>query len=95
MDFANSRKPGPKGDILCDPIYLTFWERQNCKERERSMVARCWRWEEELSTKGQDERILGVERMVLYHDCRGGYMTMPLSKKRQVTLCHIGKAFHK
>lgn len=80
--WIRSKEPEPKA--TCHSyIYLMFWKRQNCREREKVKGCQRLGLAEELPWKGQDEGILGVDRIILYHEWGAGYMTIRLSKKKK------------
>lgn len=35
MHFAKSKKPDPKGYLLCDYIYMIFWKRQSYRYEKK------------------------------------------------------------
>lgn len=59
MDFASSRKPNPKGNHCMIPAVLHSGKDKTIGREKRSVVARGWAWGRVLTSKGQDEGILG------------------------------------
>lgn len=48
MHYADSKKPDLKSYLLYDSIHMTFWKKQNYREKKkRSLVDRGW-WMERL-----------------------------------------------
>jgi hypothetical protein len=65
-----------------DSIYVTFWKRQNCRNRGKISLPMV---EDERGNWLQMDRMRklgGVDRNVLYHDCGGGWMAMCLLGKK-------------
>ena len=50
MHFTKRKNPIPKGYALPGSIYMTFWKRQNFRDREK--VASSWGWEGGFDYKG-------------------------------------------
>lgn len=63
---------------MYDSIYLTFWKSQHHWNKNRSVVARDQKSEEELTAKGHEESFWGErnDAAVLYCDCCDRYTTV-------------------
>ena len=61
-----------KAELLCDSVYITFWKRQNYRDRKQI----CGRWEPRVG-KGlttNRHRDFESDNNVLYLDCGDSYM---------------------
>ena len=81
--FVKWKKLEPKGIILYDSIYMTFWERRNYWDRRQIWGCQEWGVGRGWSQRGSKQEFLGWWNF-LDHDCDGIHSSMHLSKSIEI-----------
>lgn len=76
VPYATCKKPDLKSCIQCDSIYMTFWERQNYRDRDQTSGCQSLGMERGLTPKGPQEGMIWGDGTGLCPDYDSGYMTL-------------------